>query len=97
MRRQSLISWSPLTHSSPARTVHMNALFSSLRLVAWQPALHRLEVMQLVRHNQRYPLRFPSETKRYRKVSWDKRISTPNGKVMIMKRILKRHQVLCGF
>ena len=75
----------------------MNVLLSSLRLAFWQPALHRAEVMQLVRHQQRFPLRFPSETKRYRKCSWDIRISTPGGKNLIMRRLLRRKQVLCGF
>ena len=74
----------------------MSSLLSScLRLVVANPLAGSLH--QSVRTRMRFPLRFPSETKRYRKCSWDVRISTPTGKNLIMKRILKRKQVLCGF
>jgi zona occludens toxin (predicted ATPase) len=77
--------------------VVMNSLFSSIRSVLWQPLLHRPDLVQQVRHNMRFPLRFPSEVKRHRKSSWDVCIARPGLKKKIMKRILRRKQVLCGF
>ena len=68
-----------------------------MRLLLSQQSYLCAQAVQSIRQNKRFPLRFPSETKRHRKSSWDTRISTPGGKNMIMKRILKRKQVLCSF
>ncbi|CAG2106823.1 unnamed protein product [Medioppia subpectinata] len=46
------------------------------------------------RHNVRWHFEKPNEVKRIRTHGWLKRISTPKGRQIIMRRILKGKQVL---
>jgi ribosomal protein L34 len=47
-----------------------------------------------IRGNVRWFFEKPSEIKRIRKYGWNKRISTQNGKNIIMRRILKGRHIL---
>ncbi|KAH7636982.1 hypothetical protein DERF_009238 [Dermatophagoides farinae] len=49
---------------------------------------------QQVRENVRWYFERCSEVKRIRKHGWKKRISTPSGRQIIMRRILKGRHVL---
>nr|XP_027194080.1 39S ribosomal protein L34, mitochondrial-like [Dermatophagoides pteronyssinus] len=51
-------------------------------------------LFQQVRENVRWYFERCSEVKRIRKHGWKKRISTPSGRQIIMRRILKDRHVL---
>lgn len=51
-------------------------------------------LFQQVRENVRWYFERCSEVKRIRKHGWKKRISTPSGRQIIMRRILKGRHVL---
>lgn len=80
--------------SSCAEEATMNSLRPSFRVITTQLASFQSVLYEQVRGNVRWYFEKCSEVKRIRKYGWKKRLSTPGGRMIIMRRILKGRHIL---